>query len=83
MAWAGEFVRGLGGYLENPNDTSACLYCQYAVGDEYFLPLNIRYDTRWRDAWILFVYSIFNFAATISKSYFCVDVTSSLTIRPI
>lgn len=30
-AWANEFVQGFGGYLANPNDTSDCQYCQYAV----------------------------------------------------
>ncbi|KAI0375499.1 hypothetical protein BV20DRAFT_1073696 [Pilatotrama ljubarskyi] len=68
--WAGEFVTGFGGYLDNPNDTTACRYCQYQVGDEFFLPLNIRYDDRWRDVWILFAFSVFNFAATIVASRF-------------
>lgn len=54
--WAGEFVTGFGGYLDNPNDTTACRYCQYEVGDQFFLPLNIRYENRWRDVWILFAF---------------------------
>ena len=42
--------------MENANDTSACRYCQYAVGDEFFRPLGISFDDRWTDAWILFAF---------------------------
>ena len=65
--WAGEFVDAFGGYLNNPNATDSCQYCQYKVGDEFFTPLNISYDKRWRDAWIVFAYFVFNMIATISK----------------
>ena len=70
--WAGELVTGFGGYIDNMNATSACRYCQYKVGDEFFVPLNISYDNRWRDVWILFAYSVFNFLATIGKSFSCI-----------
>lgn len=66
--WAGEFVTTFGGYLNNPNATDSCQYCQYQKGDEYFTPLNISFDNRWRDAWILFAYFVFNFVVTISES---------------
>ncbi|KAI0673630.1 ABC-2 type transporter-domain-containing protein [Trametes maxima] len=68
--WAGEFVSGFGGYLDNPADITACRYCQYSVGDEFFVPLNIRYENRWRDIWILFAFAVFNFLATIIASRF-------------
>ncbi len=68
-AWASDFVNAAGGYLDNPNDSAGCRYCQYKVsdvdkqscapvlsllkvGDEFFLPLNIRFSNRWRDAGI-------------------------------
>ncbi|THG96948.1 hypothetical protein EW026_g4983 [Hermanssonia centrifuga] len=66
--WAGEFVSAAGGYLDNPQDQSNCRYCQYSVGDEFFEGLNIRYSDRWRDAWIVFCYFIFNILATIIAS---------------
>ncbi|KIP11760.1 hypothetical protein PHLGIDRAFT_114337 [Phlebiopsis gigantea 11061_1 CR5-6] len=66
--WAGEFVSTFGGYLDNPSDNSACHYCQYQVGDQFFEPLHIEYDNRWRDTWILFCYFIFNIFATIIAS---------------
>ena len=31
LEWAGDFVNYYGGYLNNPNATDACQYCQYAV----------------------------------------------------
>ncbi|KAG9313864.1 pleiotropic drug resistance ABC transporter [Chiua virens] len=41
--------------------------CQ-EVGDEFYTPLNISYDTRWRDAFILFSYFVFNVIVTIVAS---------------
>ncbi|KAF9225228.1 hypothetical protein BS17DRAFT_778327 [Gyrodon lividus] len=70
QAWAGEFISAFGGYLDNPLDTAACRYCQYSVGDDFFLPLNISFDDRWRDAFILFSYFIFNTIVTIIASRF-------------
>ena len=40
------------------------------VGDEFLAPLNISFDTRWRDAFILFSYVVFNVVVTISTSPF-------------
>ncbi|KAI0269180.1 ABC-2 type transporter-domain-containing protein [Gloeopeniophorella convolvens] len=69
-AWASDFVNSFGGYLDNPNDTQSCRYCQYKTGDEYTTPLNIFYDHRWRDVWIIFAFFIFNFVVTIVASRF-------------
>ncbi|KIJ66534.1 hypothetical protein HYDPIDRAFT_86385 [Hydnomerulius pinastri MD-312] len=68
--WAGEFVQAFGGYLDNPTATAACRYCQYQFGDDFFVPLNISFDNRWRDAFILFSYFIFNIIVTIIASRF-------------
>jgi len=68
--WAGDFVSAFGGYLDNPSDSQSCRYCQYAVGDEFFTPLNIKYSNRWRDAFILFAFCIFNIIVTIIASRF-------------
>jgi hypothetical protein len=32
-AWASDFVNAVGGYLDNPNDSAGCRYCQYKVSD--------------------------------------------------
>ncbi|TFY71815.1 hypothetical protein EVG20_g1190 [Dentipellis fragilis] len=70
QAWAGDFVTSFGGYLDNANDTQACRYCQYASGDEYFVPLNIRFEDRVRDVFIIFCFFVFNFIVTIIASRF-------------
>lgn len=67
-AWANDFVNAAGGYLDNPNDSAGCRYCQYKVGDEYFRPLNIQFSNRWRDVGIFFCFFAFNFTATIIAS---------------
>lgn len=67
--WAGDFVDSFGGYLNNPNATSSCEYCQYSVGDQYYTPLNIRYDNRWRDVWIVFAF----FGKLLSVSLCCIS----------
>lgn len=54
MEWGKEFVQTFGGYIDNLNDTIACRYCQFSVGDQFFTPLNIQFSHRWRDAFILF-----------------------------
>ncbi|TFK26768.1 ABC-transporter [Coprinopsis marcescibilis] len=70
LTWAQEFVSVAGGYLDNPNSTTDCRYCQYKSGEEFFLPLNIRFDNRWRDVWIFFAFIVFNLVATVVASRF-------------
>ncbi|KAG8903275.1 hypothetical protein FRB99_003542 [Tulasnella sp. 403] len=66
--WAGSFVQSFGGYLVDGNATSACQYCQYRVGDEFFVPLNMSYGTRWRDLGIVWAFFAFNTIVTIVAS---------------
>ncbi|CAE7186092.1 hypothetical protein CFE70_006400 [Pyrenophora teres f. teres 0-1] len=42
------FSSGGPGYILN-NATSACEYCAYKVGDEFFQPLGYEFSHRWRD----------------------------------
>lgn len=46
------FNAGGAGYLTEPNATNLCNYCAYAVGDEFYHPLGLEFDHRWRDAGI-------------------------------
>ncbi|KIJ41874.1 hypothetical protein M422DRAFT_171852 [Sphaerobolus stellatus SS14] len=68
--WAKEFVDVFKGYIDNPNATESCRYCQYRVGDEFFEPLNIRFENRWRDLFIVFAYFCANVIFTIIASRF-------------
>lgn len=42
------FERGASGYLVS-NSTQNCEYCEYGVGDEFYIPLGLSFDHRWRD----------------------------------
>ncbi|ESK96125.1 pleiotropic drug resistance abc transporter [Moniliophthora roreri MCA 2997] len=66
--WADSFKTIYGGYIDNPNATADCRYCQYSVGDEFYSPLNIKFDDRWRDVFIIFAFFVFNLIATIIAS---------------
>ncbi|KAF9011150.1 pleiotropic drug resistance ABC transporter [Cyathus striatus] len=68
--WGQDFVNTVGGYIDNLNDTTACRYCQYSIGDEFYTPLNISFSNRWRDAFILFSFVVFNLIVTIIASRF-------------
>ena len=46
------FASGGPGYIVN-NATSDCAYCAYRVGDQFYEPLGISFDQRWRDFGIL------------------------------
>ncbi|KAK4501851.1 hypothetical protein PRZ48_007660 [Zasmidium cellare] len=46
------FAAGGPGYITN-NATSDCSYCAYSIGDQFYEPLGISFDHRWRDFGIL------------------------------
>jgi ABC-type multidrug transport system permease subunit len=71
--WAGEFVTAAGGYLVDGNATDICDYCQYAVGNQFFEPLQIFYDDRWRDWGILLAFVISNSLIAIAASKYIVS----------
>ncbi|ORY35845.1 ABC-2 type transporter-domain-containing protein [Naematelia encephala] len=68
--WAGEFADAIGGYLNNPNDTGTCEFCQYKLGDNFYNGLEISYDNRWRDFGIFVAYCVFNIAVFLVASRF-------------
>ena len=43
------FEAGGSGYIANNDSMSDCGYCAYAVGDQFYEPLNLSFDNRWRD----------------------------------
>jgi len=42
------FERGGAGYIVN-NATSACEYCAYTAGEQFYLPLGLDFHHRWVD----------------------------------
>ncbi|PBP21531.1 hypothetical protein BUE80_DR007425 [Diplocarpon rosae] len=49
------FAAGGPGYLVS-NVTSACEYCAYKVGDQFYSGLGFRFESRWRDLGILIAF---------------------------
>ena len=62
-SWANKFVSAFGGYLDDANNTSACRP-PTAIGEDFFIPLNIK----WRDAFVVFAFFIFNFLLVVITS---------------
>jgi len=61
------FRAGGAGYLAD-NASQVCEYCAYKVGDQFYGPLQLNYDDRWRDLGI--------FAAFIASNLFLLFVGS-------
>lgn len=68
--WASSFVQAVGGYIDNPDATADCRYCQYRVGDDFLRGLNISFDDRWRDLGIFVAYIGFNMIVTLVAARF-------------
>ncbi|KAF8744340.1 ABC transporter, partial [Rhizoctonia solani] len=68
MQWAGDFVNATVGYLDNPEASSDCRYCPYSVGDDFYVGLDISFDTRWRDLGIMIAFTVFNVIITLVAS---------------
>ncbi|TVY17321.1 ABC transporter G family member 11 [Lachnellula arida] len=49
------FEDGGAGYIVN-NATSACQYCAYKVGDQFYTSLELDFDHRWRDLGIFLAF---------------------------
>ncbi|KAI8299766.1 ZEB2-regulated ABC transporter 1 [Colletotrichum sp. SAR11_59] len=56
----GPYVQSAGGYLVDAAATDTCGYCRMATTDDYLAHFNIKYDDRWRNFGLLWVYIGFN-----------------------
>ncbi|KAJ9131215.1 ABC-2 type transporter [Coniochaeta hoffmannii] len=70
----GEYMRkffddGGAGYLVS-NATSACEYCAYKVGDQFYEPLGFSFDHRWRDLGIYICFVASNLIILFTASRF-------------
>ncbi|KAJ8660040.1 hypothetical protein O0I10_004267 [Lichtheimia ornata] len=65
------FNSGGSGYIDNPNDTTACQYCAYSSGTEFF-EQNFGWSAsnKWRDLGIMIAFFIFDLAMLIIVCYF-------------
>ena len=60
------FVDQAGGYVQNGTD-GLCLYCQYAVGDQFGNQFSVFYSHIWRNFGIVWAFIIFNYCVV----FFC------------
>ncbi|KAG5946113.1 hypothetical protein E4U53_006627 [Claviceps sorghi] len=63
------FEAGAPGYLVS-NQTRNCEYCAYKVGDEFYQPLGLSFDTRWRDMGIFVAFVGSNLVILFTASRF-------------
>lgn len=68
--WAGAFAEAVGGYINNPDSTGDCQFCQYRSGQAFFVPLEISFSTRWRDFGIFICYVVFNILVLLIAARF-------------
>ena len=61
-----DFVRLLGGRVDNPLSKIECKYCSYANTDALLDRFNIKYRDKWVDFGVQFVFIAFNIAATFA-----------------
>lgn len=59
-SYVGKFMAAAPGYIRNLTATGSCDYCAYSVGDEFYSPLTLSYDNRWRDMGILIAFCVSN-----------------------
>ena len=51
------YMSRAGGYLTNPDSTTACQFCSFKTTDEFLdLSFNIKYSNRWRDVGIFLAF---------------------------
>ncbi|KAL4798982.1 ABC-2 type transporter-domain-containing protein [Aspergillus venezuelensis] len=59
------YIDAAGGYLQNPDATSDCTFCQISKTDTFLLSVSSSYDDAWRNFGLMWVYIVFNIAAAV------------------
>ena len=79
-AYLGPYISMAGGYVTNPDATSACQFCSARTTDEWLgLTFNISWEHHWRNFGFMWIYIIFNIVLifAFSSSSFA---TSSIAV---
>lgn len=64
------FISDSGGYLENPDASSACRFCSARTTDEWMgSSFNIFYKNHWRDFGLFWAYIVFNVSQFSFKAF--------------
>jgi len=82
------FISSAGGYLINPDATTACSFCSMSTADQFLASgFNIFYSHAWRNFGLMFAYIVFNvslifvflgssYSKSVYRSFLC---TSRIT----
>jgi ABC-type multidrug transport system permease subunit len=65
------YINSAGGYLQNPEATDACNFCQLSSTDQFLQQIHAEWDHRWRDFGLLWVYIAVNVAAATALYWLC------------
>ncbi|KAF9228275.1 pleiotropic drug resistance ABC transporter [Gyrodon lividus] len=78
-AYMGPYLAHAGGYLTNPEATSACAFCPFETTDQFLmLSFNIEYSHHWRNLGIVLGVVVFNVFALFALTYMFRIRTGSL-----
>jgi ATP-binding cassette subfamily G (WHITE) protein 2 (PDR) len=66
-----EYISTACGFLRDPQATSECHYCRLNNTDQFLRRIHARWETRWRDFGILWVYVAFNVAGAMFFYWLC------------
>ncbi|KIK80835.1 hypothetical protein PAXRUDRAFT_157584 [Paxillus rubicundulus Ve08.2h10] len=77
--YMGPFISYAGGYVTNPDATSACAFCPFETTDQFMkLSFNIEYSHHWRDLGILLGVVVFNVSRVLDFSWQNWDETNTM-----
>ncbi|GFZ48255.1 hypothetical protein JCM24511_06003 [Saitozyma sp. JCM 24511] len=68
--YANGFANAVGGYINNPNATDECQYCQYSVGDSFFASLNMDFSERGEAIGVFVCFLVFNIIVLLVAARF-------------
>ncbi|RDW92938.1 uncharacterized protein DSM5745_00260 [Aspergillus mulundensis] len=63
--YLGPFAQAADGAIQNPDATSACVYCAMAKTDDFLAGVNSYWGAAWRNFGLMWVYIAFNIVAAI------------------
>ncbi|KAJ4292779.1 Multidrug resistance protein [Kalmusia sp. IMI 367209] len=66
-----DYMATAGGYLQNPQASDTCGFCQLSSTDQFLQQINATWDNRWRDFGLLWVYVVLNIAAATALYWLC------------
>ena len=64
-AYMSNFVKMAGGYVANPESTTDCAFCTISDTNVFLTAVSAKYEDRWRNFGILWLFVIFNIAAAL------------------